>query len=103
MGYFFILVAVCVILAYREQGHRHRLSHRDRRYVTELEQVVEDQRLHMESLEERVVRLEEGLEFAERVLAQREPGAGGLMPLAGEAAEGVYRRGAEDAEGARVE
>jgi hypothetical protein len=45
----------------------------DRDYVAELERVVEQQQGQIESLEARVARVEEGLDFAERVLSERVP------------------------------
>ena len=43
----------------------------DRDYVAELERVVATQQGQIEELEARVARVEEGLDFAERVLAER--------------------------------
>jgi len=39
--------------------------------VAELRRVVEDQRGYIEELEARLARVEDGLEFAERLLAER--------------------------------
>jgi len=39
--------------------------------VAELRRVVEDQRGYIEELEGRLARVEDGLEFAERLLAER--------------------------------
>jgi hypothetical protein len=39
--------------------------------VAELRRVVEDQRGYIEELEARLTRVEDGLEFAERLLAER--------------------------------
>jgi hypothetical protein len=47
----------------------------DSRYVTELGRTVADQREHIDQLESRLNRVEEGLEFAERLLADRTSGA----------------------------
>ena len=57
-------------------GHRRRRYRRmewqgDRDTVTELRRTVEDQRGYIEQLETRLTRVEDGLEFAERLLAER--------------------------------
>ena len=49
------------------------LDRADRDYVAELERVAEMQQGQIESLEARVARVEEGLDFAERVLSERAP------------------------------
>jgi hypothetical protein len=46
----------------------------DRDYVAELERVVETQQAQIESLEARVARVEEGLDFTERVLGEHASG-----------------------------
>jgi len=46
----------------------------DRDYVAELERVVEAQQAQIESLEARVARVEEGLDFTERVLGEHANG-----------------------------
>jgi hypothetical protein len=46
----------------------------DRRELTELRQVVESQQGYLEQLEGRLGRVEDGLEFAERLLAERAAG-----------------------------
>lgn len=51
----------------RERG----LDRSDREYIAELQAVIEDQRAQIESLDARVARVEEGLDFAERVLTER--------------------------------
>jgi len=43
----------------------------ERRELAELRQVVESQREYIEQLEARLGRVEDGLEFAERLIAQR--------------------------------
>jgi hypothetical protein len=43
----------------------------EREHVAELRRVVEDQRGSIEELEARLTRVEDGLEFAERLLAER--------------------------------
>ena len=58
-------------------GGRHRRSNRrglrasERNEVGEIRRVVEDQRGYIEELEGRLARVEDGLEFAERLLAER--------------------------------
>ena len=57
-------------------GHRRRrywrgMRESDRGEVTELRRVVEDQRGYIDDLEARLARVEDGLEFAERLLADR--------------------------------
>jgi hypothetical protein len=49
------------------------LDRADRDYVAELERVVSAQQGQIEELEARVARVEEGLDFAERVLGERAP------------------------------
>ena len=50
------------------------LDQSDRAYIAELQAVIEDQRAQIEALDARVARVEEGLDFAERVLAERPAG-----------------------------
>ena len=57
-------------------GHRRRRYWRDvrdsdRGEVAELRRTVEEQRGTIEDLESRLARVEDGLEFAERLLAER--------------------------------
>lgn len=52
-------------------GRRRGRARADRDYVAELERVVATQQGQIEELEARVARVEEGLDFAERVLAER--------------------------------
>jgi hypothetical protein len=49
----------------------------ERGSVAELRRVVEEQRTYIEELEGRLVRVEDGLEFAERLLVERGGAAGG--------------------------
>jgi hypothetical protein len=65
------------LLFFMMMGGRHRRRYRavvrdsERGEVAELRRVVEDQRGYIEELEERLARVEDGLEFAERLLAER--------------------------------
>jgi hypothetical protein len=49
---------------------------REPEQVAELRRVVEDQRGYIEELEARLARVEDGLEFAERLLAERGAASG---------------------------
>jgi hypothetical protein len=57
----------------RHHRHRQWRTERlvDRDTVAELRRAVEDQRSYIEELEARLNRVEDGLEFAERLLAER--------------------------------
>lgn len=55
----------------RRRGRARGIDRADRDYVAELERVVATQQGQIEELEARVARVEEGLDFAERVLAER--------------------------------
>jgi hypothetical protein len=71
--WWWIIPLVC-FLAMRGHSRRwHRRAGREgeHEYVAELRRVVEDQRGYIEELEARLSRVEEGLEFAERLLAER--------------------------------
>jgi hypothetical protein len=65
------------LLFFMMMGGRHRRRIRggfrdsERHEVAELRRVVEDQRGYIEELEGRLARVEDGLEFAERLLAER--------------------------------
>ena len=69
-----IFVAIVLVFIFARNG---RYSRRWQRrwdagasdYLAELQAMNEEQRLQIEALEGRVARLEEGLEFAERLLA----------------------------------
>jgi len=52
-------------------GRRNRERSRAGAYVGALQRTVDDQSEYIEQLEARLSRVEEGLEFAERLLAQR--------------------------------
>ena len=57
---------------YRERGFRERgLREREHDEMAELRRVVDDQRGYIEELEGRLAQVEDGLEFAERLLAER--------------------------------
>jgi hypothetical protein len=55
----------------RRRYYRERGWDRSGEQVAELRRTVESQREYIEQLEERLGRVEEGLEFAERLLAER--------------------------------
>ncbi|MEP7176191.1 MAG: hypothetical protein ABI860_06530 [Gemmatimonadales bacterium] len=60
------------------RGNRRRGGRRlggERESVAELRRVVEDQRTYIDELEGRLARVEDGLEFAERLLVERGAGA----------------------------
>jgi hypothetical protein len=65
------------LMFFMMMGGRHRRRYRgavrdsERGEVAELRRVVEDQRGYIEELEGRLARVEDGLEFAERLLAER--------------------------------
>jgi hypothetical protein len=69
------LIPLGLFLAMR--GHHRRRWARERSWrteseaVAELRQVVESQRSYIDELEGRLTRVEDGLEFAERLLAER--------------------------------
>ena len=72
--WWWIIPLACFLLM---RGHRQRQWSRrrewegEREYVADLRHVVEDQRGYIEELEARLTRVEDGLEFAERLLAER--------------------------------
>jgi hypothetical protein len=65
------------LMFFMMMGRRHRRWNRggfreaERSEVAELRRVVEDQRGYIEELEGRLARVEDGLDFAERLLAER--------------------------------
>jgi hypothetical protein len=66
---------VPMILLFALRGGRRRWVDQragwSERYLSELQRTVESQREHIDQLEGRLSRVEEGLDFAERLLAQR--------------------------------
>ena len=58
------------------RGNRHGGWQGEQESVAELRRVVENQRGYIEELEGRLTRVEDGLEFAERLLAERGAAAG---------------------------
>jgi hypothetical protein len=79
-GVFWLVIPLIFFFGFRGRwGGRPRVRRRDldrgdQEYIAELQAVIEQQRGQIESLEARVARVEEGLDFAERVLAERPAG-----------------------------
>lgn len=72
--WWWIIPLVFVLMMRGHQGRRwsrRRDLEGGREQVAELRRVVEDQRGYIEELEARLTRVEDGLEFAERLLAER--------------------------------
>ncbi|HUR93501.1 MAG TPA: hypothetical protein VMY76_02885 [Gemmatimonadales bacterium] len=66
------LVIFLLLRNNRRRWHRRRdLVHGEHESIMELRKVVEDQRSYIDDLEGRLARVEDGLEFAERLLADR--------------------------------
>ena len=76
-GFIWLVIPLIFFFGFRGRwGGRPRLRDRaldrgDREYIAELQAVIEDQRAQIEALDARVARVEEGLDFAERVLTER--------------------------------
>lgn len=74
-GMWWWIIPLLIFLAMR--GNHRRWQRRrgwmegERESVVELRRVVEEQRGYIEELEGRLARVEDGLEFAERLLAER--------------------------------
>ena len=77
MMWWWVIPLVCFLAmrSHHRRWHRRAGWEGEREYVAELRRVVEDQRGYIEELEARLSRVEEGLEFAERLLAERTAGA----------------------------
>ncbi len=74
MMWWWVIPLVCFIIMrghHQARWNRGRGLEREREHVAELRRVVEDQRGYIEELEARLTRVEDGLEFAERLLAER--------------------------------
>ena len=68
------IIPLALLFALRGGRRRWALRHNgawDERDVSDLRRTVEKQREHIDLLESRLSRVEEGLEFAERLLAER--------------------------------
>ena len=61
---------------HQRRGYRREGWKGEQESVAELRRVVESQRGYIEELEGRLTRVEDGLEFAERLLAERGVAAG---------------------------
>ena len=78
-GFIWLLIPLVFVFGMRGGwwGGRPRrgrgIDRADLDYVAELERVVEQQQGQIESLEARLARVEEGLDFAARVLTERVP------------------------------
>ena len=77
MWFGFMWWLIIPLMFWMMMGGRHHRRYRrmewqgDRDTVAELRRTVEDQRSYIEQLETRLSRVEDGLEFAERLLAER--------------------------------
>ena len=78
MWWWIIPLMVFMMMGGRHHRRWNRGRDRDtgRDEVAELRRVVEDQRGYIEELEGRLARVEDGLDFAERLLAERGLAAG---------------------------
>jgi hypothetical protein len=79
MWFFMWWWIVPFVLLFALRGRRRRWVHQrgwDERYVSDLRRMVEGQREYIDQLESRLSRVEEGLDFAERLLAERTGAAG---------------------------
>ncbi len=78
-GMLWWLIPLVIFLMIRGNHRRWRRGGRrlggERESVAELRRVVEDQRTYIDELEGRLARVEDGLEFAERLLVERGAGA----------------------------
>jgi hypothetical protein len=61
---------------HHRRWNRGRFRETERGEVAELRRVVEEQRGYIEELEGRLARVEDGLDFAERLLAERGAASG---------------------------
>ena len=75
------LMIFLVMRGNHRRWHRRARWEQESQSVTELRRVVEEQRTYIEELEGRLSRVEDGLEFAERLLAERGlPSGSGAEP-----------------------
>jgi hypothetical protein len=72
MGWWLMVLVIFLLLRDRRRRYYRRVYvEGDRREVAELRTLVESQREYIEQLEGRLVRVEDGLDFTERLLAER--------------------------------
>ena len=72
MPEFFWILPLLIIFAFRSGGrHRWRRDGAEREYIAALEQQSQEQQERIAEIEARLARVEDGLEFAERMLAER--------------------------------
>jgi hypothetical protein len=70
---FFWILPLLIIFAVRGGGRRHRWGRdgAERDYIAALEEQSQEQQERIADLEARLARVEEGLDFAERMLVER--------------------------------
>ena len=72
MGWWLMVLVIFLLLRDRRRRYyRHGHFEGDRREVAGLRTLVESQREYIEQLEQRLARVEDGLDFTERLLAER--------------------------------
>ena len=71
MWWWIVPLMIVFLLSGHRQRRYWRMDRDERDTVAQLRRTVEDQRSHIDELEARLGRVEDGLEFAERLLAER--------------------------------